>query len=124
VINKNPQPANPGEIEVFLKDFKFKLGFWGILFMDRMNKKNFQTITDLNMNIADLRRELNTLEVVHYSEGPMPDQLYHGFPMWVFGKTISKREVYIKITMGNPNEQVICISFHFAEYAMFYPFKN
>ena len=116
--------AHLREVEGFLSDFKFKLGFWGLLFQDRMDRKNFQTLTDLNMSVADVKRELKTLEIAHYSEGPLPDRLYQGLPMWVFGKMISKREIYIKITMGNPNEQVICISFHFSEHAMVFPFQN
>jgi hypothetical protein len=44
--------------------------------------------------------------------------------MWVFGKEINKHEIYIKITMGQPNQSVICISFHIAEHPMIYPLKN
>lgn len=34
------------EIEQFLKDFKFKLGFWGVVFSNRLDRKNFQTYQD------------------------------------------------------------------------------
>jgi hypothetical protein len=44
--------------------------------------------------------------------------------MWVFGKHVKKREVYIKITMGNPGDKVICISFHFSENALRYPYQK
>ena len=30
------------EIQSFLKDFKFKLDFWGLLFQNRLNKKTFK----------------------------------------------------------------------------------
>ena len=58
-----------------------------------------------------------------YSEGPVEEEIYGGADMWVFGKTIKKREVYIKITMGPIGSSVICISFHLAQHKMNYPFK-
>jgi len=44
--------------------------------------------------------------------------------MWVFGKTIKEKEVYIKITMGVKDNSVICISFHLARHKMNYPLKQ
>jgi hypothetical protein len=58
-----------------------------------------------------------------FSEGPVEEKIYGGADMWVFGKTIKKREVYIKITMGPIGSSVICISFHLAQHKMNYPFK-
>jgi hypothetical protein len=43
--------------------------------------------------------------------------------MWVFGKIVKKKEVYIKITIGAMDSGVICISFHLAQYKMNYPLK-
>lgn len=116
--------ATKAEIELFLKDFRFKLDFWGLLFQNRLSKKNFQTLTDLEFSVEDVKKELRALVVSNYSEGPIPDTLYDGAPMWVFGKMVSKREVYIKITMGPPNDRVICISFHYPEHDLAYPYKT
>lgn len=58
-----------------------------------------------------------------FKEGPVKEELNRGADMWVFGKTIKKREVYIKITMGTIGSSVICISFHLAQHKMNYPFK-
>ena len=33
-------------------------------------------------------------------------------------------DIIIKITLGQPNNSTICISFHLAEHPMNYPFKN
>jgi len=44
-------------------------------------------------------------------------------PLWVFGKNVKTREVYVKISMGRVNEKAICISFHIAEHPMSYPYK-
>ena len=44
--------------------------------------------------------------------------------MWVFGKDAYDREIYIKITLGQPNSKTICISFHESEYKIDYAFKK
>lgn len=44
--------------------------------------------------------------------------------MWVFGKSINKKEIYIKISTGLPNNKTWCISFHIAEHKMHYPFSE
>ena len=44
--------------------------------------------------------------------------------MWVFGKDAFDKEIYIKITLGQPNSKTICISFHESEHAINYAFKN
>ena len=46
------------------------------------------------------------------------------FGMWVFGKDVKEREIYIKIMLGCADSQTICISFHIAEYPLSYPFKT
>jgi hypothetical protein len=113
------------EIEHFLNDFKQKMNFWNlIMHSNRLDKKNALTMLELELNIEKLKKILNDLKVSDYSEGPKPDTLYKGKDLWVFGKEIKNREVYIKITVGEPANPVICISFHFSEYAMKYPYKN
>ena len=111
------------EIEQFLRDFKIKLDFWGLLFRaDR--GKNFETLLQLEYSLENVKKELRELSVQHYSEGPMSETLYKGSDMWVFGKMIQSREVYIKISTGQQNNKVLCISFHFSERSINYPYKN
>lgn len=43
--------------------------------------------------------------------------------MWVFGKDVNGKELYIKIAMGQPGSNTICISFHIAEHPIQYAFK-
>lgn len=112
------------EVEGFLKDFKFKLDFWGLIFQSRLDLKNFKTLTDLEFQVEHVKAILRKLELKDYSEGPVKDTLYKGSDMWVFGKDVNKREVYIKITLGQPNDKVICISFHFAEHPISYLYKK
>ncbi|MBK8291472.1 MAG: type II toxin-antitoxin system MqsR family toxin [Flammeovirgaceae bacterium] len=114
--------ASKEETERFLLDFKHKLGFWGLIFRSDRDK-NFKTLTTLEYQVKDVKKELNELEVSHYSQGPVVEALFNGAAMWVFGKSVQGKEVYIKITMGQPSDRVICISFHFAEHVMKYPYK-
>ena len=115
--------ATKEEIGHFLQDFKHKLGFWG-LFIRSDRDRNFKTLTALEFQVEDVKKELNELSVVHFSEGPVKETLYKGSDMWIFGKVIQSKEVYIKISMGQPSDKAICISFHFSDYSMTYPYKN
>ena len=110
------------EVTSFLKDFSEKMRFWDVLFRDE-REKNAQALLDLEFRPIDRNIVLQALEIKDYSEGPVEEKIYGGADMWVFGKTIKKREVYIKITMGPIGSSVICISFHLAQHKMNYPFK-
>jgi hypothetical protein len=109
-------------VAAFLKDFKEKMNFWDVLFRDDRGK-NAQALVDLELRPIERKNILEKLESKDYSEGPLCETLYGGADMWVFGKIIKKREVYIKITMGTMGSSVICISFHLAEHKMNYPLK-
>lgn len=115
-MNKEQQVAS------FLKEFKEKMKFWGILYRDDRGK-NAQALVDLEFRPIDRKRILEKLEIKDYNQGPIEEVLYGGSDMWVFGKTLKKKEVYIKITLGAFGSSVICISFHLAEHKMQYPLK-
>ena len=93
-----------------------------MLFRDDRGK-NTQALIDLELRPIERKAIIEGLEVEDYSEGPIEEKLYGGADMWVFGKTIKKKEVYIKITMGAMSSSVICISFHLAQHKMNYPLK-
>jgi hypothetical protein len=111
------------EISQFLKEFKYKLDFYGALYLDN-RLKNTQSLADLGITHSKRTEILRSLGEADYSEGPLEEKLYGGSSMWVFGKRINEKEVYIKITMGILNQHVLCISFHVAEYIMKYPLKK
>ncbi|MGB3947833.1 MAG: toxin [Bacteroidia bacterium] len=111
------------EVEKFLKDFKQKMKIWDVLFRDERGK-NAQTLADLELIPSDRKRVLENLIAEDYCEGPLKDTLYKGADMWVFGKIIKKKEIYIKVTMGIAGASVICISFHIAEHVLKFPLKN
>lgn len=109
-------------VAAFLNDFRQKMKIWDVLFRDDRGK-NAQALLTLEIRPNERKAILEKLETEDYSEGPLKETLYKGADMWVFGKVIKGREVYIKITMGAVGCSVICISFHLAQYPMNYPLK-
>ena len=110
------------EVKTFLEQFNIKAQVFGIRFRDD-REKNRETLEELE--IAPMQREVIVKSLVpqDYVEGPVIDVLNRESEMWVFGRDVKGREVYIKITLGYENGQTICISFHIAEHPLKYPFK-
>ena len=115
--------ATKQEVESFLNDFKTKMRFFQIIFLDDRGK-NAQAILDLEISPIKRKEIIEKLIVEDYSEGPLEEKMRGILPMWVFGREVKKTEVYIKISMGNANSNTICISFHPSEYPMNYPLKH
>lgn len=111
------------EVRAFLEQFNTKVQVFGILFRDD-RPKNREALQILD--ITPLQREVivKNLQAQDFVEGPVIDELNRKSEMWVFGKDVKGREVYIKITLGYQNGQTICISFHIADHPMKYPFKS
>ena len=109
-------------VKEFLNQFNIKAEVFGIRFRND-REKNREAL--LLLDITPMQRELIVKNLVprDYVEGPVIDELNKQKEMWVFGKDVKDREVYIKITLGYDNGQTICISFHIAEHQLEYPFK-
>lgn len=120
--NQTKLDEPPEAVSQFLDEFKTKMKIWDVLFRDDRGK-NTQTLIELELRPVERKAVLETLETKDYSAGPLPEKLYGDAQMWVFGKVVKKKEVYIKITMGATGTSVVCISFHLAEYKMTYPLK-
>ena len=115
--------ATKEQVEAFLKRLKEKIKVFDIVFRDDRGK-NLQTLATLEINTTVRKQVIMNIEPEDYVEGPIVDTLNKVGEMWVFGKNVKGQEVYIKITLGLPNNSTICISFHIAEHKMNYPFKN
>ena len=111
------------EVEQYLKELKFKIGMWGILILDDRSK-NAQSLHDLEIPPNQRKEIIAQLIPEDYYQGPLEEKMRGILPMWVFGKTVKGKEIYIKISMGHPSSQAICISFHVAEHSIVYPFKK
>lgn len=115
--------ASRNDIERFLADFNVKLGVFDILFLDSRDK-NREALRRLNISPNARIEVLKGLKPDDYVQGPIVDALNAFGDMWVFGKDMQGREVYIKIAMGASCAPVICVSFHEAEHPLSYPLKD
>lgn len=113
---------NTNSVNLFLNHFKEKMKIFNIVFRND-RRKNAQALVELEITQFDQIKILENLKVDDYAQGPIADKLNHYGEMWVFGKMIKNKEVYIKIAMGAPNSSTICISFHLAEHPLNYPLK-
>ena len=110
------------EVKAFLDQFNIKAQVFGIYFRNDRGK-NMEALKQLAISAFQRELIVKSLQAQDYVEGPVIDVLNKEKEMWVFGKDVKDREVYIKITLGYVNGQTICISFHIADYPLVYPFK-
>jgi len=125
VVLLTPDPLLPSlqEVERYLYDFQTKLNIFSVIFLDR-DKNSTKTLLKLGISGDNRLSCLRELEPTDYVQGPFPNQQPTDAPLWVFGRTIRRHEIYIKVTLGRPNQSVLCISFHLAEYPLRYPLKQ
>lgn len=91
---------------------------------------NMQALIDMGLTFADRMNVILSLSVEDYSIGPVRD-LKRAGDVWIFGKTVNRIEVYIKLKLveyrkletGEAVRQAVCISFHPAREPLEYPFK-
>ena len=110
------------EVQRFLDQFHAKMKVFGIIYRDDRGK-NKQTLEELEIVPIYRKVVIESLSKEDYVQGPVIDELNRLGEMWVFGKDVKRREIYIKIMMGCEGSQTICISFHIAEHPLSYPFK-
>ncbi|MNX70455.1 hypothetical protein D3C86_1017070 [compost metagenome] len=114
---------NKEAVKSFLQELKQVIKIWEIFFINRP-KNSVQDLADLGITANSRKEIVAQLEAEDYSEGPEPETQFNGKELWIFGKTIKKQEIYIKLTISKITGGAICISFHKAEHPMKFPFKE
>lgn len=80
------------------------------------------TILDLDYETSDIVERLKELTVQEYAE-TLYDRDNNNPPLlFVFGKDINCKKVYIKLKIKDIKKNVLCLSFHYAEYVMNFPY--
>lgn len=122
------------EVDAFLKDLKaflenesFDIDSDFILI--RKRKPNDEehstpyTLLDLNYNAWDVIDRLKELTIAEYSETKIDKDDLDPPLLFVFGKDINRKLVYIKIKIkGDLERRLLCVSFHYARDPMVFPY--
>ena len=81
------------------------------------------TLLDLNYASNDVVDRIRELTVAEYSETLVDRDDINPPRLFVFGKMINNKLVYIKLKVkGEPRQRILCISFHYAKDPMEFPY--
>ena len=81
------------------------------------------TLLDLGYDATDVVKRLRELVVDEYSETKIDKDDVNPIALFVFGKVINDRLVYIKLKIKeNQKKYVLCVSFHYAKRDMKFPY--
>ena len=90
---------------------------------DRGKFSTVSTLVDLGYDIDDIAGCLRTLSIAEYSQTLMDRDDFNPPLLYVFGKMVEGRTIYIKLKIKSGNKKVVCVSFHYAEHDMNYPYR-
>lgn len=97
-------------------------------FIFRARDKNQETLLKLGMLPSHVKDEVLQLTYIDYCKGPEQNKSRSGNikgSIWTFGRDLEDIEVYIKLhVIPYDDTQCVCISFHEAAEALYYPYKN
>ena len=109
-------------------DFNIDYDFYLNLKDDqRRDKKYTTTYTTLALEYDnnDIVEVLKTLTVEDYSETKIDTDDVHPPILYVFGKKIDEKLVYVKLKIRERNRRcIVCVSFHFAMRTMAFPYNK
>ncbi len=81
------------------------------------------TLLDLDYDTYDVVERLKELSVSEYSETKIDKDDLDPPLLFVFGKDINRKLVYVKLKIkGDLKRRVICVSFHYARDPMKFPY--
>ena len=115
------------ELKMFLEKSDFDIDTEFVLI--RKNKKDDveystpYTLLDLDYDIEDVVDRLKELTVEEYSETKIDKDDLDPPLLFVFGKNINRKLIYIKLKIkGDQKRHVLCVSFHYAKDKMKFPY--
>ena len=117
------------ELKAFLKGNDFDIDHDLILIkkkkVDDEEYSTPYTLLDLDYNSEDVVNRLKELTVAEYSETKIDKDDFNPPLLFVFGKDISRRLVYVKLKIKkkeNLRTYILCVSFHYAKEKMKFPY--
>ena len=80
------------------------------------------TLLDLDYDTEDVVDRLKELKVEEYSETKIDTDDVNPPTLFVFGKDINRKLIYVKLKVRDQQKQVVCVSFHYARVEMKFPY--
>lgn len=81
------------------------------------------TMLDLDYDIDDVIARLKELKLEEYSETKIDRDDVNPPLLFVFGKDINSKLVYVKLKIkGDQRKHILCVSFHYAKERMTFPY--
>lgn len=110
------------ELKEIIRDTNFNIDT--DFFLNTGKEKNMKTLFDLDYGAEDVIEILLGLTVSNYSETLLDTDDQNPLLLNVFGVIIQNKEIYIKIkNRSTPKRKIICVSFHWSEHTIGYPYK-
>ena len=123
------------EVVAFLKELKDLLGQddfdinTDMILIRKKKQGNDQiystpyTMLDLDYDIDDVIARLKELKLEEYSETKIDRDDVNPPLLFVFGKDIDSKLVYVKLKIkGDQRKHILCVSFHYAKGRMTFPY--
>lgn len=91
----------------------------------RVEEQKFSTpytLLDLDYDAEDVVSRLKELKVEEYSETKIDTNDVNPPILFVFGKDINGKLIYVKLKIRDLKKQVVCVSFHYAKDKMEFPY--
>ena len=117
------------ELKVFLEGNDFDIDHDLILIKKRkLEDEEYSTpytLLDLDYSSEDVVNRLKELTVAEYSETKIDKDDLNPPLLFVFGKDINRRLVYMKLKIKkkeNLRKHILCVSFHYAKEKMKFPY--
>ncbi len=131
---KIPIHSEKEDVKAFLEELKEVLGSEDFdiddnLYIIMSSKKEIEystdyTLADLDYDSYDVVERLKELTLSDYSETLFDKDNDEPPLLFVFGKDINSKLVYIKLKIkGKNKKRILCLSFHYAKHDMVFPYN-
>ncbi len=83
------------------------------------------TMVDLEYDVEDVANRLRELRVEEYSETKIDKDDLNPPLLFVFGKDIKGKLIYVKLKIKSKQQKhILCVSFHYAKEKMTFPYAE
>ena len=123
IVIKIPIRSEKKAVKAFLEELKVVLEDEDFDIAD--NLLIIKSSKDLDYDSSDIVERLKELTVSEYSETLIDKDDDKPPLLFVFGKDINNKRIYIKLKIkGTITKKILCLSFHYAKHDMEFPYKQ